>query len=322
VKVLIIDDSVDFLRIAKARLAKEGYEVLCATGGPDGLRTARAQQPDLVLLDLDMPEMSGFEVCRQLKADANLCMTPVIFLSGSASSEDKVRGLDVGAVDYVTKPFDAFELRARVRAALRTKHMQDLLIKFGQIDPLTELWNRRALTARLQEEWNRISRHGGVMTLVMADIDHFKQVNDVYGHPLGDELLCRVAAVVREECRTTDVAARYGGDELAILCPEADEREAAELAERCRRGVESIRMHTPKGELRVTMSMGVCDSLGATGPSDLIAQADQTLYEAKQAGRNCVVMHRASGSAIDPAAASTAAADPAAAGTAAPSTSC
>ena len=287
-KILIIDDNADSLRVAKARLAKEGYEVFCAADGPEGIEVARAAQPDLVLLDVDMPGMSGFEVCRRLKADADLCLMPVIFLSGSAGSEDKVRGLDVGAIDYVTKPFDAFELRARVRAALRTKHMQDLLIKFSQIDPLTEPWNRRALASRMQEEWQRISRHGGTMALIMADIDHFKQVNDTHGHPLGDELLCRVARLIRDECRTTDMAARYGGDELAILCPEATEEEAAGLAERCRRGIESIRMQTPAGDLRATLSLGVCDSRHVDGPAGLVARADRALYEAKQHGRNCV----------------------------------
>ncbi|KKL08451.1 hypothetical protein LCGC14_2575720, partial [marine sediment metagenome] len=177
-RVLIIDDSPQALAIAKAHLAKEGLEVLCADNGRAGLATAKSCNPDLILLDLEMPDVSGFDVCRALKAAGDVCMVPIIFLTGSEDVEDKVRGLDMGAVDYVTKPFDAFELRARVRAALRTKRLQDLLIEHAQIDPLTELWNRRALMDRLSQEWSRLQRHGGSLAFVMADLDHFKRVND------------------------------------------------------------------------------------------------------------------------------------------------
>ena len=142
-KLLIIDDSEDALEVAKTRLAKENLNICCADGGISGLEMAHTEVPDLILLDLDMPDMCGFDVCRVLKADPELCMVPVLFLSASSTPEDKVRGLDLGAVDYVTKPFDAFELCARVRAALRTKHLQDLLIEHAHIDPLTGLPNRR-----------------------------------------------------------------------------------------------------------------------------------------------------------------------------------
>lgn len=178
-KLLIVDDDRDALDVAKIRLAKENVAIVCADGGAAGLKAARSEQPDLILLDLDMPDMSGFDVCRALKADAELCMIPVLFLSGSTTAEDKIHGLDLGAVDYVTKPFDAFELRARVRAALRTKHLQDMLFEHAHIDPLTGLPNRRALVERLQREWARIERHGGRLSFIMADIDHFKRVNDL-----------------------------------------------------------------------------------------------------------------------------------------------
>jgi len=169
-KTLIIDDSPDALVVAKARLVKENLDVICAGGGKEGLKMANQERPDLILLDLDMPDMSGFEVCRQLKADAELCMIPVIFLTGSGSLADKIKGLDLGAVDYVTKPFDGIELQARVRAALRTKHLQDLLTKYTQIDPLTELWNRRALEKRLLQEWAKIQRYGGSFAALL----HFR----------------------------------------------------------------------------------------------------------------------------------------------------
>ena len=188
-KVLIVDDSPDALAVAKARLLKEGLEVITADGGQAGLACAASQNPDLILLDVDMPDISGFDLCRQLKADPQLRLIPVIFLTGSASTADRVKGLDIGAVDYVTKPFDAFELRARVRAALRTKHLQDLLVQHARLDPLTELPNRRALDQRLRQEFSRSQRHECFLSFVMIDIDHFKKVNDTYGHSTGDRVL-------------------------------------------------------------------------------------------------------------------------------------
>ena len=179
----------------------------------------RHRSPDLILLDLDMPDMSGFDVCRILKADPELCMIPVLFLSGSGTSGDKVRGLDLGAVDYITKPFDDFELRARVRAAMRTKQLQDLLIEHAHIDPLTGLPNRRALMDRLRMEWSRMQRHGGELSFIMADIDYFKRVNDTYGHSIGDKVLQEVARTIARQCREADLPVRYGCEEFAVVVP-------------------------------------------------------------------------------------------------------
>ena len=260
-KLLIIDDSPDALEVAKTRLAKENLDILCAEGGIAGLEIARREKPDLILLDLEMPDMCGFDVCRALKADAELCMIPVLFLTGSATAEDKVRGLDLGAVDYVTKPFDAFELCARVRAALRTKHLQDLLIEHAHIDPLTGLPNRRALMERLQREWARIQRHKGRLSCIMADIDHFKRVNDVYGHHMGDKMLQEVAQAIGRQCREMDLPARYGGEEFVVVVPDETAAGAACLAERCRQEVAKVRVVvrnetvTGDGELR----RGGCD---------------------------------------------------------------
>ena len=289
-KVLIVDDSAEALAIAKARLAKEGLDVVCAGGGRAGLEAAERERPDLILLDLDMPDMSGFDVCRALKANTDLCMIPVIFLSGSGTDDDKVVGLDLGAVDYVTKPFDVFELRARVRAALRTKRLQDLLIHFGQVDPLTELNNRRVLMERLREEWARIQRHSGSLAFIMADIDHFKRINDAHGHPQGDRVLCEVAKAIASECRQSDIPGRYGGEEFAVVCVESDAESAAGLAERCRRRIEEERVPLAAEDIQVTASFGVSDSGGAASEGELVEAADTALYEAKRAGRNRVVV--------------------------------
>ncbi|NIA07402.1 MAG: diguanylate cyclase [Actinobacteria bacterium] len=287
-KVLIVDDSPDALTVAKARLLKEGLEVICADGGRAGLEAARVQHPDLILLDVDMPDISGFDLCQQLKADAELGMIPVIFLTGSSTTADRVKGLDIGAVDYVTKPFDAFELRARVRAALRTKHLQDLLIKHARLDPLTELPNRRALMERLQQESSLIQRHDGSLSFIMADIDHFKQVNDTHGHSAGDRLLQRVAQAIVGQCRQTDLPARYGGEEFAVIVPGEDASDAFYLADRCRRAVEAVTLELGPDTLRTTASFGVADATGSSSGQDLIQAADEALYRAKQLGRNRV----------------------------------
>jgi len=287
-KVLIVDDSQHALAIAKARLAREKLEIVCAHSGQAGLEAARRERPDLILLDVDMPGMSGFDVCRQLKGDIDLGMIPVIFLTASSSTEDRVKGLDLGAVDYVTKPFDVFELRARVRAALRTKRLQDMLMKYANVDPLTELPNRRALMERLGQEWQRIRRHGGSLAFIMADIDLFKRINDTYGHQLGDRLLHQIARVIADQCRESDFPARYGGEEFAVLVPAENARGASGLAERCRREVEAISMEVGKETARVTASFGVADSEELPSPEDLIRLADEALYAAKRAGRNRV----------------------------------
>ncbi|MCX5683038.1 MAG: diguanylate cyclase, partial [Planctomycetota bacterium] len=219
-KVLIIDDSPEALAVARARLEKEeNLTVSCAEGGQLGLKALKAEKPDLILLDVDMPDISGFDLCKTIKADPELCMIPIVFLTGSSDAQDKIRGLDLGAVDYISKPFDAFELRARVRAALRTKHFQDLLIEYAQIDPLTSLPNRRALRERLAQEWDRLMRHGGRLSFIMVDLDHFKRVNDTYGHSIGDRVLQEAARVLQAQCRKIDLPARYGGEEFGIVVP-------------------------------------------------------------------------------------------------------
>ena len=287
-KVLMIDDSPDALAVAKARLSKEQLEIICAGGGVTGLEAAHREKPDIILLDVDMPDMSGFEVCRLLKADAELCMIPVLFLSGAATPEDKVHGLDLGAVDYVAKPFDAFELRARVRAALRTKHLQDLLIEHAHIDPLTGLPNRRALMERMQYEWARIERHSGQMAYIMADLDHFKNINDLYGHHVGDKLLQETARAIAEECRENDLPARYGGEEFSIVVPAESAADAFHLAERCRQKIAECCVVVHNETVKITASFGVSDSRSAASIEDMMRRADEALYWSKQAGRNRV----------------------------------
>jgi diguanylate cyclase (GGDEF)-like protein len=287
-KIVVVDDSPDALALAKARLAKEYVDILCADGGKTGLEMIRRETPDLILLDVDMPDVSGFDVCRILKNDAELFAIPVIFLSGSGDAQDKVRGLDLGAVDYVTKPFDAFELRARVRAALRTKRLQDLLTMHAHLDPLTELSNRRAMTKRLGQEWERIQRHGGTLSFALADVDHFKQVNDTFGHSVGDRVLRRVARALVTQCRQIDLPVRYGGEEFAVIVPDETAEKTRHLLERCRECIADTHLNVGDAEVRVTVSFGAADSSDRPSLEAMVEAADHALYQAKQTGRNRV----------------------------------
>jgi diguanylate cyclase (GGDEF)-like protein len=288
-KVLVVDDSEEIHDLLRARLQAEPIDLRFAADGGTGLALASEWGPDLILLDVDMPDPDGFEVCRRLKADPRTMPIPVVFLTGATSPAEKIRGLDLGAADYVTKPFDAAELRARVRATLRTKYLMDLLAHKAMIDGLTGLWNRTYFESRLSSELAHTRRTGRPLSCVMLDVDHFKRVNDRYGHPFGDEVLRAVGRLLAETCRQEDVACRYGGEEFAILTPGVAAEGAAELAERVRTGVAALALPHRDGPVRVTCSLGVSD-LRHTPPPTIVELADRALYEAKQSGRNRVAV--------------------------------
>lgn len=286
--ILIIDDSPEALDLARVRLKPEGLSILTATNGDDGLSMAIANLPDLILLDLHMPGKDGFQVLSELRNHASLSHVPVIILSAEDDVKTMVRGLDLGAVDFVRKPFNAFELRARVRAALRTKRLQDLLARYGEVDYLTELYNRRVLMERLEQETGRSRRHGYPVAMVMGDIDHFKSVNDRFGHTAGDIVLSRIAACIRGAFRAGDIVARYGGEEFAVLLAYSTVTGALMAAERCRAAVCALEFNAGQQTFRVTMSFGVSALLEMDTPEDLVARTDMALYRAKQRGRNMV----------------------------------
>lgn len=287
-KVLIIDDDPASVALARQWLKKDGHGIVTAADGEEGLAMAVREEPDLILLDVQMPGMNGFQVCERLKADSRIRHIPVIFLSAADETREKVKGLDLGAVDYVTKPFDRFELPARVRAALRTKRLQDLLTVYSEIDSLTEVYNRRVLMERLEQEWNRTRRYSTTVAFIMCDIDHFKNVNDTHGHPTGDQVLERIATLLRKSVRSSDMVGRYGGEEFGIIMVNADRASAASAAERYRKKIESMDFHSRRGEFRVTVSFGVADSRGKDSVNQLINAADRALYKAKETGRNTV----------------------------------
>jgi diguanylate cyclase (GGDEF)-like protein len=255
--------------------------------GDSGLKTAIVDPPDLILLDINLPDMDGFEVFRRLKSNAATNQIPVLFLTGHCSPERKISGLNLGAVDYITKPFDPAELTARVRASLRTKRLVDLLEHKALVDGLTELWNRAYFDHRLHQEETRTARQPLVLSCIMLDVDHFKSINDRFGHPFGDLVLRRVGAVLVAGCRNEDSACRYGGDEFAILLPGVDTTAAVVLAERLRSTITDLDISCQGEAVRVTCSFGVADTNG-TDTDSLTVRADDALYEAKRQGRNRV----------------------------------
>jgi diguanylate cyclase (GGDEF)-like protein len=289
-KVLLIDDSPVIHRVVRARIEDLGVDTIDAFAGREGLETARREQPDLILLDVALEGESGFEVCAQLKQDQATVHIPVIFISGAEDTFNKVQAFDLGAVDFVIKPFDPAELRARVRAALRTKALMDMLTTQAQLDGLTGLHNRGYFDKRLGQEVSAGRRYGRSVGLLLIDVDHFKQINDDFGHPKGDQVLRKLADLIRSVVRESDVACRYGGEEMAVILAESSPSDARHAGLRL---LEEIRKNEELMSLlgrAVTVSIGAACTVpdASTTPESLLRDADKALYRAKAAGRNRV----------------------------------
>jgi len=287
-RLLLIDDAKMMHGLVRSRLNLDDIEIYSAFDGDQGLAMASEEQPDVILLDVEMPWPDGFEVCRRLKDDAELKNIPVIFLTAMNSTDQKIRGLNSGAIDFVTKPFDAGELQARVRVALRNKELLDLLSKKAMIDGLTGLWNRGYLNERLLTEIASARRHDRKLSCMMIDVDHFKSINDVYGHGFGDVVLRGIGGTIQETCRTEDVACRYGGEEFAIILRDTEALQARILGERIRTAVAGDSYSRGSINVAVTCSIGVAEWM--PGAEDVIERADSALYESKQNGRNRVTV--------------------------------
>lgn len=292
--VLLVDDSQDIHQLVGARLGSERVNLLHAYNASEGLELAQKHNPDLILLDLDMPGTDGMSLCRTLKQDPELSYIPVIFLTGTMDVATKVQAFELGAVDYVTKPFDAIELKARVRAALRTKRYHDLLTTKAQIDALTGLWNRGYLNDQLAIELSVVRRRERPMSLIMVDIDHFKSINDTYGHTFGDLVIQRIAELFGQVCRESDVVCRYGGEEFAIILKDTPSTGALAIAERLRQTVAELQLKAGRQQVPVSASFGVASTELVADPNQLSPEAllkatDEALYRAKAEGRNRVV---------------------------------
>lgn len=288
--VLLIDDSVDVHRVLRARLKGEQLQLECLETGAEALERVAQMEPALILLDLDMPEMDGFEVLRRLKEMPTTVNTPVIVLSGLSDPHDKVTAFDLGAMDYITKPFEVNELKVRVRSALRLNSLVTMLAQRAQIDGLTGLWNRAHFDTRWAELVAGAARHARPLSLAVVDLDHFKIINDSFGHPAGDEVITGLARLLQGTCRASDVCCRFGGEEFCLVLPDTAPQDAEKLCDRIREKLAEVRWPRHP-EHAVTCSVGVAGTAGATdiGSEAWFEVADKNLYAAKQGGRNRVV---------------------------------
>ena len=305
--ILIVDDDPGAIQLMGRILSGEGA-VRFATNGSDALRLARTSAPELILLDAEMPGMSGFEVCAALKAEPTLADVPVIFVTSHRDESFEVAGFAVGAVDFITKPVNHQLVLVRVRSQLRIKHMADQLRHNATIDAVTGIANRRRFDEVLEREWLRARRSKEPLGLVLVDIDHFKLFNDRYGHPAGDACLRRVAQALSRTClRPGDLAARYGGEEFALVLPQTPLCGAEHVARRLLDAIEALAIphELSTAAPHVTVSAGIAcyaeasglvreaSAKAATGESIrlVIQAADAALYAAKHAGRAraCVV---------------------------------
>ena len=285
--VLVIGDAEDNRALVTHILGAENLVLIAPRDGRDRLAQAIARCPDLILLDLQLPASDGLEFLQSLRADPATRTIPVVLLSSVDDSGVIARGLDLGAVDFITKSSSPEEIRARVRAALRAKTGRDVLEKLAHLDALTGLGNRHALDERLQADWGHVARRGASLAILVADLDQFKVVNDRLGHPGGDRLLLATARVLRDSVRGGDFVARYGGDEFVVVATDCGLDGAVAVAERFRRSMAAAQ--PPDASAAMTVSVGVA----AVEPGDeeaeaILRRADVALYQAKAAGRNSV----------------------------------
>ena len=290
--VLVAEDSLVVRAVLRRQLEEHGYRVVEADDGAEALRLSREHRPDVILLDVEMPRLDGHQVLAELKADATLADTPVVFLTGRTKTEDVVDALRLGAHDYLRKPFDHAELIARVTAAARVKALHDELQRradeldrVSRTDTLTGLYNRRHLDEHLRSMVSGAKRRKQWLAVLMVDVDHFKNVNDTLGHAAGDEVLCEVARRLTRGLRAEDVAGRWGGEEFLVLLPQTDLDGALVAAERLRSLIAGGPVRLADGTVPVTVSVGCASGLGPEG-EDLVQRADAALYDAKEAGRN------------------------------------
>jgi diguanylate cyclase (GGDEF)-like protein len=320
--VLIADDDHGIVSRIRDHLSAQKYRFIEAFDGAQVLTALREHRPDLLLMDVEMPGLGGVEVCRIVKAnqsETGFGFLPVILMTARSGKGAKVEGLELGADDYLIKPFDLLELSARVKSMLRLKGLQDTLVEknhqldkanreldqkrqelleLSRTDGLTGLTNRRHFEERLVAEFTRSNRYRSPLSCLLLDIDHFKKVNDSWGHPFGDLVLKEVAMVARKVLRDVDTLARYGGEELVALLPETSPEEALRAAERVREGIEALRLPfsapgKPTVDVRCTASIGVATypAPGIDAQDALVHAADECLYAAKQNGRNQVQQH-------------------------------
>ena len=276
-KILIIDDDQEIRVMLQKILSTAGYSVYEAEDGETGLQLVALEQPDLILLDINMPNLNGIEICRKLRSDPKNNFAIIML---TAVEDKEVEGLESGADDYIVKPFQKKVLLARIKSGLAVAERR----KDAFLDPLTNVFNRRTFNNFLLQEEERALRYGRPLSVIITDIDNFKVVNDAYGHDAGDDVLIEVAAILRQNCRRSDLLARIGGEEFVILLPETNAEDAVACAEKARRRIEE---HTFQHVDKVTASFGIAEAR-KNDPEGLLKRADTAMYESKKNGRNRV----------------------------------
>jgi diguanylate cyclase (GGDEF)-like protein len=301
-RILVVDDSSFETKHVKALLQKDHHEVLVAENGMQGMKMIKMEHPDLILLDLVLPDISGREVCRWVKLNLETQSIPIIMLTARTEVKERVGGLEDGANDYVTKPCDDSELKARIGAVLREKVLRDQLEKKNQeyeelmrkfermaiTDPVTGLFNRRRFEEMLAQEYERYRRYGPPFSCLMIDVDHFKTINDTYGHDVGDIVLKETAQTIQAQIRGVDTVARYGGDEFAVILSQQKADEAIKAAGRILKHVRQLRFKEMKKGGKITLSIGIAalPDPDLKGMDQIVQCADYALYKAKKQGRD------------------------------------
>jgi diguanylate cyclase (GGDEF)-like protein len=310
-RILVVDDDQDSADLLREWLTMTGYDVLTAATGQEALQRIARNRPDLILLDLMIPPPDGLQVIRAVKRDRVLSTIPIVVMTVRRDVPSKVESLRSGADDFIVKPFHFDELDAVLRASLKKRYLyasleranqqlrdaNEKLLKMTVTDERTNLLNDRYLKRRLVEEFKRAQRYGAPLSLAMLDLDHFKQVNDKYGHDCGDLVLKEFGQLLVQNARTTDIVGRYGGEEFLMVLPNTDGIRAAIVADRVRKAAEEQVYKYKEFLVRTTVSIGVASypaNAAVTNEDDLLKAADTALYRAKQVSRNRVILDRAS----------------------------
>ncbi|WP_075188362.1 GGDEF domain-containing response regulator [Teredinibacter haidensis] len=294
-KVLVVDDVEDNVVLLTFELEDEGFEVIAAYNGQQCLDKVHEEKPDIILLDIRMPGISGLDTLEQLKANEHTRDIPVIMVSANTADNSIIQALDLGAHDFVSKPIEYPVLSARMRSALRLINARRALVKANEElerlatqDPLTHTYNRRHFFALSEAEYSKSLRHNRPLSVLMIDVDLFKAINDTYGHAAGDTALIALTECCRLATRDSDIFGRLGGEEFALTCPDADLEGAVALAERIRQSCEELTIDAPDGKpFSMTLSIGVTTIAAEDNDfSHTLQRADKLLYQAKALGRN------------------------------------
>jgi two-component system, cell cycle response regulator len=286
--VLIIEDHPDQRDLLAIVLQREGYKVVTAANGLEALEKLALEKVHIALSDIMMPKMDGFELINKIRSNSALRQIYIILITARIQEGDRVRGLDLGADDYITKPFSFSELLARVRVGSRVVQYQQHLEHQTQIDSLTGLFNRRALEKKIGEEFERSKRYGHPLSVVILDIDNFKKINDTYGHHGGDAALVKISEILRERSRSSDFPSRFGGEEFVLVLPETDQDSAIQVARKFHEEIRSCSFGTVDKPFLLTVSMGLTSTTKKEYSDwrEMVADADCALYQAKNTGKD------------------------------------